>query len=127
LLGLLREHAPPAGARPLPERASSRSLYALSDSAAQAGQYADAVALLFRAALAALDLQGVVHDDPSRTVNECRRAVRDRAPESVAAFDTIARAFTDALYAEETVSAQQWSAARDAYGALLAAGHSDAA
>lgn len=127
LLGLLREHAPSLTARPLPAHASAQSLFALGDRAAEAGRYAAAIALVFRAALVELDVQGVVHDDPSRTVNECRGAVRQRAPECAAAFDTIARAFTDALYADAPVSARQWSAARDAYHALIARTQSDAA
>lgn len=121
----------PAGvfgsARPLAQTAGADSLYALSERAADRGDYAAAIVLLFRAALAALDVHGVVHDDPSHTVNECRRAVRERSPQSAHAFDTIARAFTDALYADVPVSPQQWMAARNAFADVAPDSHGDAA
>jgi hypothetical protein len=113
--------------RALAHNADAQTLYLQSTRAADRGDYAEAASLLFRAALAALDLRGVVHDDPSRTVNECRAAVRERAPQSTAPFDTIARTFTAALYADAPVSAQQWNAARSAFAELAAYGSADAA
>lgn len=127
-LGIAREQREPAArSRALPHNPDAQSLYAESRRAADRGDYTAATSLLFRAALAALDLQGIVHDDPSRTVNECRAAVRECAPQSTAAFDTIARAFTAALYADAPVSAQQWSAARGAFVELASHGRADAA
>lgn len=91
------------------------ALHELSLAAAARGDYALAIVLLFRAALAALDVQGVVHDDPSRTVNECRRAVRAKAPPLAQDFDAIARPFTAVLYADEPVTEGQWRAALQAF------------
>lgn len=91
------------------------ALHELSLTAASRGDYALAIVLLFRAALAALDVQGVLHDDPSRTVNECRRAVRAKAPPLAEKFDAIARPFSAVLYADEPVSEAQWRAALQAF------------
>lgn len=91
------------------------ALHEMSLSAAARGDYALAIVLLFRAALAALDVQGVVHDDPSRTVNECRRAVRAKAPTLAEHFDAIARPFTAVLYADQPVSEGQWRSALKAF------------
>jgi len=90
-------------------------LHELSLTAAARGDYSLAIVLLFRAALAALDVQGVVHDEPSRTVNECRRAVRAKAPPLAEAFDAIARPFTAVLYAEQPVTEGQWRSALQAF------------
>jgi hypothetical protein len=100
------------------------ALYAAAQSAAQSGRYAGAIALLFQAALAALDARGVLRDDPARTVNECRKDVRRHAPAFAGQFDVIARAFTGAIYAEDRVDAQEWSAVDRAYALFLAA-HGD--
>jgi hypothetical protein len=108
-----------ASGTPLADTAAdAATLHALSLQAARRGDYAHAIVLLFRAALAALDVQGVVHDDPSRTVNECRRAVRAKAPRLAAPFDEIARPFTAVLYADEPVTEVQWNAALNAFAAL---------
>ena len=107
-----------AAARALPQHLDAETLYVQSSRAADRGDYAAAATLLFRAAVATLDLRGVVHDDPSRTVNETRAAVRVRAPQSVSPFDTIARTFTAALYADAPVSREQWHTACDAFAEL---------
>lgn len=99
----------------LPQHADPGQLYAAAERAARQGTYAAAIALLFRAALAALDRRGALRDDPARTVNECRRDVRLRAAGLSAAFDFIAQAFTAAVYADDRVTAAQWSAAQRAY------------
>lgn len=127
LLGMAREaSAAGTGAHPLPARADARVLHAAAQRAAEQGSYAAAIALLFRAALAALDAQGLLRDDPARTVNECRRDVRSRAPRLSAPFDAIARAFTAAVYAEARVAPEQWHDAERAYAAF-AQPQSDAA
>jgi hypothetical protein len=128
LLGMMRDAGAPAtGSHPLPLSDSGEALYARSVCAADRGDYSSAISLLFRATLAALDLRGVIHDDPSRTVNECRRTVRERAPESLPLFEIIARAFTAALYADVPLSQEQWSRARAAFERLAFAERGDAA
>jgi hypothetical protein len=105
--------------RALPGPSDAAALYTAAQSAARNARYAAAIALLFRAALASLDARGVLRDDPARTVNECRSDVRVHAPALTAQFDVIARAFTGAVYAEERVDVQQWSAVERAYAAFL--------
>jgi hypothetical protein len=127
-LGIARDQNRSAGgARTLPQRTDADALYARSVRAAQEGDFGEAASLLFRAALAALDLRGVLHDDPSRTVNETRAAVRVHAPQCVSSFDTIARAFTAAFYADEPISPEQWDAARKAFAQLTMQVRADAA
>ena len=105
----------------LPSRLASRDWYNRALLAASQGRYGAGVVLLFRAALAILDLRGAVNDDPSRTVEESKAQLRQRAPSFLPGFDAIARSFTDALYAEKTVDETQWNAARAAFEALFAA------
>jgi Domain of unknown function (DUF4129) len=127
-LGIARENSSSrTGARFMPQHASAESLYAQSLREAERGDYAAAAIALFNAAVATLDLQGTVHDDPSRTVNEMRAAVRSSAPECVSPFDTIARTFTAAFYAGVPVSNEQWNAARTAFAQLTAQARPDAA
>lgn len=127
LLGMAREGAAAtSGAHALPLRADAGALHAAAQRAAEHGSYAAAIALLFRAVLATLDAQGLLRDDPARTVNECRRDVRSRAPRLSAPFDAIARTFTAAVYAEARVAPEQWREAERAYAAL-AQPQSDAA
>lgn len=116
--GYIRETPAVRGALPFAPPLAAEAIYSQSVQAANRGDYAGAIALLFRAALTALDVRGVVHDEPSRTVNECRREVGRTAPRFAAPFDTIARAFTAAIYAEALVTPAQWTAARDAYGQI---------
>jgi predicted lipid-binding transport protein (Tim44 family) len=120
LLGMARESAASAAlsASALPEHADARELYEAAQRAAQAGAYAIAIALVFRATLAALDALGALRDDPARTVNECRRDVRVRASRLSASFETIARAFTAAVYAEEGVTSELWRDVEIAYRAF---------
>lgn len=125
LVGAAREHASATGiaATPLPAHASAAELFEAAQHAAAVGAYAAAIALAFRAALVTLDAHGALRDDPARTVNECRRDVRARAPRFGAAFDSIARAFTAAVYAEDRAGAEQWSEVERAYGTFSAASH----
>lgn len=116
ILSIAREqNRPAAGSRLLAQRLDADALYAQSTRAAGRGDYRAAATLLFRASVTALDLRGVVHDDPSQTVNETRAAVRAHAPASISTFDVIARTFTAALYADAPVSMEQWGAARNAF------------
>jgi len=116
----IRENGIPVrGAREFSPRLAADALFAQSVRAGERGEYAAAISLLFRAALAALDIRGVVHDEPSRTVNECRREIRKRAPRILGPFDALARIFTAVLYADAPVTQAQWAAAHDAYTRLI--------
>jgi hypothetical protein len=128
LLGIVREDRAVTGvqAQALPAHADATELHAAAQRAARDGAYASAIALLFRATLAVLDVRGVLRDDPARTVNECRADVRAKARLFSVAFDRIARAFTAAVYAEDRVTQHQWIDAQEAYAAL-AAPHADVA
>jgi hypothetical protein len=121
LLGAVRSGTPARGviASPLAPHANAHELWEAAQHAAAAGAFASAIALAFRAVLATLDTRGVLRDDPARTVNECRRDVRARAPRLSAAFETIARIFTAAVYAEDRVGIEQWSEVERAYGTFL--------
>lgn len=107
--------------RALQPRVAAKAWYDRATAAAQAGNYREAAVLLFRAALAILDLRGFVHDDPSRTVNECAAELRERAPQHVQSFGAVARFFTSAFYAEKAVDAQAWENARTAYDQMFSA------
>ncbi|HET7813094.1 MAG TPA: DUF4129 domain-containing protein [Candidatus Baltobacteraceae bacterium] len=107
--------------RAIQPRVAAKAWYDRALAAAQAGRYREAAVLLFRAALAILDLRGFVHDDPSRTVDECAAELRDRAPQHLQAFGDVARFFTAAFYAEKAVDESAWERARAAYDNLFAA------
>lgn len=99
----------------------ARSAHAIALAAANAaaeGDYARAVRLLFAASVTLLDLRGVLHDDPSATVNDLRRALRTRNADAEAPFVDIARTFSACAYAEEQLDASAWGAAREAYDRL---------
>jgi hypothetical protein len=118
LSNTVADAAPARSAAPLPRTLRAHALYEKSLRTAAAGDYAAAIAMLFRAALVCLDVRGVVHDRPSFTVNETRRAVREHAAAYIDGFEILARIFTDVLYAERPVTADQWSRAREAYAAI---------
>lgn len=117
-------HPRSAPAHPLAERPEPQVLYAQSRRAAAQGDYRAAIALIFQAALLRLERLGLVREDPSRTVNECRRSVAAREPAVAPVFDAIARPFTAAFYAELPVVQAQWRAAHDAYITLPQERHS---
>ncbi len=117
----VRESAAAASVHAIPPHVSARTLYAQSLRHAAQGSYATAITLLFRSSVAALDLQGIVHDEPSLTVNEYRREVRSRASRFAEPFDTIARIFTSAVYAEAPVTPALWDCAHQAYIDLVPA------
>jgi hypothetical protein len=105
------------------EVAPVRSAHALAVAAAQAaesGDYARAIRVLFMAVVTLLDLRGVVHDDRSATVNELRRALHERDGRLEPAFIEIARLYTSAAYAETPVDERAWRNARAAYDEVAA-------
>jgi hypothetical protein len=117
---LVREQNAAGQSKPLESRATARELYAQALQAAEQGKYGPAIVLLFRSTLAALDVRHAVDDAPSHTVNECRRKVRQLAPQLSATFDSIARAFTAVAYAGAPAGQADWSAVRNLYDAHFA-------
>jgi hypothetical protein len=80
--------------------------------------------LLFAATVVALDLRGVVTEDPSATVGDLRRALRSRQTELVPPFDAVAAPFVASAYAERAVEPADWERAHAAF--LTFAPQSDA-
>jgi hypothetical protein len=118
--GLIKENAPAHVRAELTTPSSWEELYAESLEAAQREEYRVAITLLFRAALCALDVRGVLHDDPARTIGEWRREVCERAPRRIPAFDRMARVFSGVIYGDMPASASLWDEARAAYDSLFA-------
>jgi hypothetical protein len=118
LLLLLQVERDGYAAMPLHGTRSAQALARAASDAAERGDYAHAIRLLFAAAVVLLDLRGVVADDESATVNELRRSLRSRNSEAERPFSALAGAYTAAAYAERGVDAAAWSSARDAYARL---------
>jgi hypothetical protein len=102
----------------LPVGASAEQLHQAALEAARAGSYARAVALLFHASLIVLDRTDRVAYDPSRTAGEYRRLVRRKAQPIAADFDSLARIFTTAAYADEPVDERDWMQASAAFAVV---------
>ncbi|HLW37791.1 MAG TPA: DUF4129 domain-containing protein [Candidatus Eremiobacteraceae bacterium] len=98
--------------------ADPESAYARGLAAANAGRYAEAIALLFQASLAYFHSAGTLEYDPARTAGEYRRLVRHRIAPASPYFETLATAFTFVAYAQGEPSARDWSAAQAAFLAL---------
>lgn len=101
---------------------SARALYWEAAALADRGDYAHAVRVLFMAAVTALDLRGVMHDDAGATVGELRRELRARDARLAEPFDRVAGSFVAAAYAEAPIGDADWRRARDAYADLTARG-----
>jgi hypothetical protein len=95
-----------------------RSLYRDACAAAGRGQYGDAALLLFAATVALLDSRGDVEAKRSATVGDLRRGLRASDAALVAPFDTVAAPFVQRAYAERTIDAPQWQAARTAFESI---------
>jgi len=93
----------------------ARKLYERAHAAARNGDFAAASRLLFAASVVALDLRGVVSEDPSATVGDLRRALRSREAALVAPFDAVSAPFVASAYAERPVATADWERARDAF------------
>jgi hypothetical protein len=115
ILTYVRAQEVPVSQPDLPRHACAQTLYAQSLHLAGQDDYSGAAAMLFRACLAALDVQGLVNDERSRTVNECLAQLRERAPQFTVPFDALARIFTAAIYADAAVTRAQWNTARESY------------
>lgn len=120
LLRVQYEHARRERVTPLVEPRSAHALAALAGQAANAGDYARAIRLLFIAAVTLLDLRGVVRDERSATINELRRALHERDRALEPAFVEIARLYTAAAYAQMPADPEAWQHARAAYDHLAA-------
>jgi hypothetical protein len=102
--------------------APARSAHAFAlaaTAAANAGDYAHAIRLLFIAAVTLLDLRGVMRDERSATINQLRRALHARHGALDQPFAEIARLYTAAAYAQTPAGADAWQRARTAYDQLV--------
>lgn len=102
----------------MPVGASAEQLHQAALDEARSGSYARAVALLFHASLMVLDRTDRVAYDPSRTAGEYRRIVRRKAQSIAADFDSLARIFTTAAYADEPVNERDWMQASAAFAVV---------
>jgi hypothetical protein len=100
-------------ARALSEEQDAATLRARARAAATAGRFREAAALLWAAALRALDERGRVRFDAARSPSEWRRAVRDPA------FDELARDAVVALFGERAPDAAVLARMDAAYDVLL--------
>lgn len=121
LIALQIERSQRAQARALTPARSAVAFVRRAREAAELGDYSKAVRLLFAAAVTLLDLRGVVHDDASATINELRREVRARGESVELPFVEIARVYTAAAYAEESLDARSFDQAVEAYDRLAEA------
>ena len=108
--------APSAGATPL---LTGAELYERSLAAAERHAFTRAFELLFAATIATLERRGVTRCEPSATVGDVRRDVRERAATLVAAFDAVAAPFTAAVYAARAPGHADWENANAAFLTLL--------
>ncbi|MBD5607146.1 MAG: DUF4129 domain-containing protein, partial [Candidatus Eremiobacteraeota bacterium] len=86
--------------------------------AAARGDYGNAIACLFAAALVALDERAVVVFDAARTPGEYRRSVRRASVEAAPPFDELAERFVRAAYAADEPTASDFHAAERAFAAF---------
>jgi hypothetical protein len=93
----------------------ARKLYERATAAARKGDFTAASRLLFAATVVALDLRGVVAEDPSATVGDLRRALRSRQTELVTPFDAVAAPFVASTYAERSIEPADWDRAHAAF------------
>ncbi len=105
-------------ARGLAIELGSADWRAAARDAAARGAYADAIAALFRAALAALDEHAIVAFDAARTPGEYRRAVRRARAAAAAPFDDLADGFVRAAFAGGTPQRAEFDAAERAFAAF---------
>jgi hypothetical protein len=106
---------------PITALASVDDTYDDARAAARSGSYGLAIALLFQAALLALDRSGRVPYDSARTAGEYRRAVRRGVSAAAASFETLARAFTFVAYAQAPAGENDWRTADAAYASMIVA------
>lgn len=103
---------------PLIAHADAEDTYRAARAAARGGSYGLAIALIFEAALLALDHSGRVPYDSARTAGEYRRAVRRSIAGAAPSFETLVQAFTYAAYAETPADESDWREADAAYASM---------
>lgn len=89
--------------------------------AAQRGDYALAIALMFRAALASLDERELIGYDGARTPGEYRRLVRRTVARAANAFDDLTVRFVRASFARTATTREDFDGAAGAFDAFAAA------
>jgi hypothetical protein len=102
----------------LAETSTSASLRASALTSAARADYARAIVLLFRAALAALDERALVVYDAARTPREYRRVVRRAVSAAAGPFDELTSRFVRASFANAPVSRVDYDAAAVAFDAF---------
>jgi hypothetical protein len=103
---------------PLDELMDADAWRALAAERAAAGDYARAIAALFRAALALLDEKALVPFDSSRTPGEYRQLVRRESERIAAPFDILSDRFVRAAFAQAVPQRSDFETAFEAFGAL---------
>jgi len=97
---------------------SPEALRRQAAAAAEAGDFARAIALLFRAALLALDRGAVLAFDAARTPGEYRRLVRHALAPAASSFDEVATRFVHATFGTRNAERGDYEAAARAYAAF---------
>jgi uncharacterized protein DUF4129 len=97
---------------------TSAALRAAAVAAAERADYARAIVLLFRAALAALDERALILYDAARTPREYRRIVRRTVAAASGPFDELTARFVRATFAEASASRADYDAAAGAFDAF---------
>ena len=100
---------------PLGADRSAADWVAFARALAARGDFAGAIAALFSAALATLDVADIVRYDASRTPGEYRRAVRRERTPAASSFDDLAAGFMRASYAAEPPDAGDYAAVAAAF------------
>ena len=97
------------------ETTSPQTLRREAASAYARGEFGRAIALLFRAALFALDRATVIAFDASRTAGEYRRLVRRALPAQASPFDDLSQRFVRASFGADAPRPEDYDAAEAAY------------
>jgi hypothetical protein len=107
-----------------PDLADARrapNLIGLAQAAADEGDYARAIAMLFSASLAIFDEKGVVAYDATRTAWEYERLLRARSSDAITPFRQIVRAFVGIAFAAGRATRADYEEARGAVASIQAA------
>ena len=100
---------------PLSDARDAADWVAAARAAAARGEFAEAIAALFTAALATLDAAEIVRYDASRTPGEYRRIVRRECVLAADAFDELNDAFVRARFAPQPTGAAAFAIASGAF------------
>ncbi|MGH7728152.1 MAG: DUF4129 domain-containing protein [Vulcanimicrobiaceae bacterium] len=116
-----RERRRGLGARALSAVRTSVDWQAAARDAAACGRWREAIAFVFRAALAALDERDLVAYDAARSPGEYRRRVRERDRALAPAFDALAERFVRARFGPEPSERSDYEGALGAFDAFVRA------